>query len=73
MNGVAISSSAGILGADPNWRVSHTIDLNGDGKSDLIWRRTDGSISAWLMNGTSATSTAGLRGPGTWQVVPPSL
>jgi hypothetical protein len=32
-------------------RAAH--DYNGDGKSDTMWRYTDGSTSLWLMNGTS--------------------
>jgi uncharacterized protein len=30
-------------------------DFNGDGKSDMLWRNTDGSIATWTMNGSSAT------------------
>jgi FG-GAP repeat len=50
--------------------VSHISDLNGDGKSDLIWRNNDGSITAWTMNGTTASTKAGLSGAGTSRVVP---
>jgi hypothetical protein len=42
-------------------------DLSADGKSDLIFRNsTTGQISAWLMNGTASTATAGLVPPGNW-------
>ena len=27
---------------DPNWVVTHSGDLNGDGKTDLVWRRQAG-------------------------------
>jgi cytochrome c553 len=44
-------------------------DLNGDGKSDLVFRNsTTGQISAWLMNGSSQSSAAGLVNPGNWTV-----
>jgi YD repeat-containing protein len=44
-------------------------DLSGDGKSDLIFRNdANGQITAWLMNGTTASSTAGLLGPGSWTI-----
>jgi hypothetical protein len=44
-------------------------DLSADGKSDLIFRNSStGQISAWLMNGTVSTSTAGLVPPGNWTV-----
>jgi hypothetical protein len=40
-----------IAGSD--WKIKGVIDINGDGKVDLIWQHTDGSLSAWLMNGVS--------------------
>jgi acetyl esterase/lipase len=44
-------------------------DASGDGKSDLVFQNTDtGQISAWLMNGGVASSTAGLVSPGNWNV-----
>lgn len=44
-------------------------DASGDGKSDLIFQDINtGQISAWLMNGSVATSTAGLVSPGSWNV-----
>ena len=39
---------------DTNWKIVGTGDFNGDGHPDLLWHhRTQGWISAWLMNGTS--------------------
>jgi uncharacterized delta-60 repeat protein len=44
-------------------------DLDGNSKSDLLFRNTStGQISAWLMNGSTATSTAGLVSPGAWTI-----
>jgi hypothetical protein len=31
-------------------------DFNGDGKSDILWRNTDGSVATWQQNGSIATS-----------------
>lgn len=42
--------AAYLLGAS-SWVVSHTTDLVGDGKADLVWRHTDGWIAMWLMDG----------------------
>ena len=70
MNGGAVTGAAGLLGADPNWRVSHTGDYNGDGKADLLWRNLDGSITVWLMNGGVIAGAAGLVGPGATVVIP---
>jgi FG-GAP-like repeat len=70
MNGVSVISTAGLIGADPNWRVSHLGDYNGDGKADLLWRNTDGSITIWLMSGATILSATGILGPSPWSVVP---
>jgi len=38
---------------------SATIDFNGDGKTDILWRNTTtGAVGVWLMNGTTITSYA---------------
>jgi hypothetical protein len=44
--------------------------LNGDGKSDLIWRNLDGSINVWTMNGVAPITLTGLTGAGTLRVIP---
>lgn len=43
--------------ADLNWNVRGVGDINGDGRADIIWQHTDGSIGVWLMNGATVTST----------------
>ena len=45
--------AAGTLGA---LGLPTRSDLNGDGKTDLVWRRTDGTIVDWTMNGSTITS-----------------
>jgi alpha-tubulin suppressor-like RCC1 family protein len=46
-----------------------TVDLNADGKSDLIFRNSStGQINAWLMNGTTSIAQSGLVGFGNWTV-----
>jgi hypothetical protein len=40
-------------------------DFDGDGSDDIVWRHSDGRITTWLMNGTSANSSAELLGSGT--------
>lgn len=41
---------------DQRWQVGAVTDANGDGKPDLVWQHTDGSIMIWHMNGTSRVS-----------------
>jgi hypothetical protein len=41
-----------------------TGDFNGDGKSDLVWQSTDGTVAVWLMNGLTLISGGGMMGAG---------
>jgi PKD repeat protein len=40
--------------ADVGWRVRATGDFNGDGKTDILWRHSNGSNLVWQMNGATA-------------------
>ncbi|MEI6205585.1 MAG: VCBS repeat-containing protein [Desulfuromonadales bacterium] len=42
--------------ADTRWRIAATGDINGDGKTDLIWwNKSTGQVYAMLINGTTIT------------------
>jgi len=41
---------------DQNWQIGAVMDANGDGKPDIVWEHTDGTIMIWHMNGTSRTT-----------------
>lgn len=60
MNGLTLTSSAGLVGANSGWSVTAVGDLNADGKRDISWRHTDGNAAVWLMNGTSLIAASGL-------------
>jgi len=50
--------------------VAHGIaDLDGDGKGDVVWRGTDGTIYGWLMNGGTIASQGVIGNPGTQWVI----
>ncbi len=59
VNGAVISGgvlqivSQGLLpGVDATWSVAAIGDFNGDGKSDVFWRRSDGTNYVWHVNGS---------------------
>lgn len=41
---------------DSDWRVAGTGDLNTDGKPDIVFQHSDGTLATWMMNGASLTS-----------------
>ena len=63
MNGLTTASSASIRASDMSWSVTHIADFNGDGKADILWRKTDGTVALWLMDGLTVVSSVTLLGP----------
>jgi hypothetical protein len=50
-------------------RVDAFADINGDGRSDIVWRGSDGSVNIWFLNGSTVTSSASLGQVGQeWQI-----
>jgi hypothetical protein len=63
-------SSTNDLGLIPtSWNVALTGDFNGDGRTDILWRNSNGDASVWFMNGTvvSSVSDLGLM-PTSWVI-----
>jgi probable HAF family extracellular repeat protein len=46
-----------------------THDFNGDGKSDILWRGSDGTVGMWLMNGTQYSASSFGVLPTSWTIV----
>ncbi len=50
------------------WAAVH--DVNGDGKSDIVWRDSSGNLAIWEMNGAAVIANGGLGNvPTTWSIV----
>jgi FG-GAP-like repeat len=76
MNGTSVVNAAGIYQGElvdifppkkflvPVWVVVDALDLNGDGKADLVWRRVGDNITVWLMDGINVAAKAGIPGLG---------
>jgi hypothetical protein len=53
----------------PAVTAAATHDINGDGKSDILWKDTSGNVAIWLMNGLTIWSSGILGHVGTtWSV-----
>lgn len=56
MNGTNLISAAVLNPSSPGdsrWSVRATADIDLDGKRDIIFQHTDGTIAIWYMNGTT--------------------
>jgi len=54
------------------WQLAGIGDLNGDGRSDVVWRNTaTGDVYVWLMNGTTWMAGSGrvANAPLEWQIL----
>jgi hypothetical protein len=77
MDGTSATSGTGYTAAqaDLTWRVDGVGDLNGDGRSDIVWRKTGpgpdrGAVFLWTMDGTGVTGARALNPISEdWQVV----
>jgi serine protease len=43
---------------DPSWQFYASGDFNGDGVTDIVWRRPDNTLTVWLMNANGASPRA---------------
>jgi hypothetical protein len=74
LNGTTFSSAVLLSPSnvgDTAYRVAATADFNGDGKIDILFQHTDGTLAVWLMDGTKLISAAFISpaNPGsTWRV-----
>jgi hypothetical protein len=47
-------------------------DFDGDGRADLVWRHTDGSLYFWKLDGAAVSAMQPLPDPGaTWALTGP--
>jgi hypothetical protein len=51
------STTTSMPNTDPSWRYYGAADFNGDGLTDVIWARPDGTLTVWLSNGDNQAAT----------------
>jgi YVTN family beta-propeller protein len=69
MDGLAVIEAIALFRSSA-WQVSHTADVDGDGREDLVWQdASTGSVAVWLMdaNGRAREGAMLIAGAG-WQV-----
>ncbi len=59
-----VNANGTIAAPDASWNVVAVGDLDGDGKSDIVWRSAAGALAGWLMNGPTITSSGLLNANG---------
>jgi chitodextrinase len=73
MNGTTLLSSGAVFStvADLSWSIAAVGDVDGDGKSDILWRNsTTGENTVWFMSGASISSGAPVNAvQGSWSTV----
>lgn len=54
-----------VTAPDASYSIAAISDFSGDGKADVLWRNTQGSLIEWLMNGSVITQSSYVTAGGT--------
>jgi serralysin len=53
----ALTYQGGVVTPNSLWTVAGLGDFNDDGRSDVLWRNSNGSLVEWAMNGSTITAS----------------
>ena len=68
MNGTATVGTS-VFGVDTSYQIFDFGDMNGDGRTDIIWNSTSqGVVIVWFMNGTTVTGFGSFGPPAGWSI-----
>ena len=69
LDGAGVIGGGTVATVPASGRVANVGDYNGDGKADILWQNSDGSLSIWEMDGLTAIGGGSLWNPGSaWHV-----
>ena len=49
-----------LLGPGTGWSAVALVDVNGDGRADIVWQKADGTTAAWTMDGLTQSGGFGI-------------
>jgi hypothetical protein len=52
----------------PTWHPIAAADFNADGKDDILWQNTNGTVAIWEMTGNGAGTTTGIKPNGEFNI-----
>jgi len=60
MNGGTVKQALPLPTVPTTWTIAGVGDFNFDGRTDILWRNSDGTLAVWLMDGNTVKDSEGI-------------